>query len=774
MKISITSIRVKKHILKMTEAAMSSRVKAISGFLAIPLIVVALMIFIVLNEPPKSGITRAMAARSVALAVCSPEEFQAWTDDGWASHFSFSSEEVWYVSWLDYMYSKGYLNTDETPADRKTAEGMLTYGEAWQIASAIDPSLEHRIHKTEGNQDDPLPEDLWWKFYDALLKTVDPEGAVHEETLILYGTAENLPEAEPWAVYTDQGTRIFTGLALDAYIDHQITALVREDEMICVRDVERHAVLDNVWIMDGDSEQLRVYAGGVESVIPFRKSVKQAENLVRNMADLELSDGKIVKVSVKKDRVKGKMLSMTDSEIEIEGYGSVQLTDDCQYLKICGDLEPLDPAGILVGSDNLEYVTAHGKVCAVLMSREASEDKIRVLIMNQGFKGIFHDRIALQCKTEMTMTQGEKESSVSAGEALEFLPGDERLKHGRVILTPQEDAEITLTSLERTDGQPSYGGRLEILDTEDGIVLINEIYLEDYLKKVVPSEMPGSFELEALKVQAVCARTYAYTQMKNNRYSSYGAQIDDSTNYQVYNNVDPEPRAEQAVRDTYGKLLMYNGRPISAYYFSTSCGNTTDGSVWDMDPEDVPYLKSVALQSSRKSYDWSKESEFAAYIKRNNVKSYDSDSLYFRWKMTTTADRLAQTFDGIGTITSVTVTKRGGGGVALELQIRGTDGEMTISGQNSIRAALGDETLSLIRNDGSTSTGWSSLPSAFLVVEPDGRDENGIQKFTIYGGGYGHGAGMSQNGAQGMAKEGMKYDEILKFFYEGVSIEDWE
>jgi stage II sporulation protein D len=749
-------------------------VKEISGFLAIPFIVVVLMIFIVLNEPPKSGITRAMAARSVALAVCSPEDFEAWTDDGWASHFSFSSEEAWYVPWLDYMYSKGYLDMEETPADRRTAEGILTYGEAWRIAAAIDPSLERKIHKTERNRTEPLPEDIWWKFYDALLKIVDSEGAVHEETLILYGTADNLPEAEPWTAYTDQGTRTFTGLALDAYIDHQITALVREDEMICVREVERHAAMNNVWIVDGDSEQLRIYAGGVESAIRFRKPVKQADSLVQNMADLELSDGKITKVSVKKDRVKGKMLSVTDSSIEIEGYGNVELAEDCQFLKIFGDLQELDPAGILVGSDNLEYVTAHGKVCAVLMIREASEDKIRVLIMNQGFKGIFHEKISLACKSEMTMMQGDKESKVSAGEALEFVPGDERLKHGRVILTPQDDAEITLTSLKRTDGEPSYGGRMEILDTEDGLVLINEIYLEDYLKKVVPSEMPGNFELEALKAQAVCARTYAYTQMKSNRYSSYGAQIDDSTNYQVYNNVDPEPRAEQAVRDTYGKLLMYEGKPISAYYFSTSCGNTTDGSVWDMDPEDVPYLKSVALQSSRKSYDWSKESEFSAYIKRNNVKSYDSDSLYFRWKMTTNADRLAQTFDGIGTITSVTVTKRGGGGVALELRIRGSEGEMTISGQNSIRAALGDETLSLIRNDGSTSEGWSSLPSAFLVVEPDGRDENGVQKFTIYGGGYGHGAGMSQNGAQGMAKEGMKYDEILKFFYEGVSIEDWK
>jgi stage II sporulation protein D len=482
----------------------------------------------------------------------------------------------------------------------------------------------------------------------------------------------------------------------------------------------------------------------------------------------------VTKVSVKKDHVKGELLSLTDTEAEIEGYGTVPLAGNCLFLKTCGDLETLNPSSILTGSDNLEFVTAKGKICAVLMVREADEDKIRVLIMNQGFAGIYHDRIALRCAGGMTLKQGSQESTAAAGEELEFLPGDSRLKEGRLILTPPDDAEITLTSLERTDGQPSYGGRMEILDTEDGLVLINEIYIEDYLKKVVPSEMPGNFELEALKAQAVCARTYAYTQMQGNRYSEYGAQLDDSTNYQVYNNVDPEPRAEQAVRDTYGKLLKYDGKPISAYYFSTSCGNTTDGSVWDMDPEDVPYLKSVALQSSRKTYDWSKESEFASYIKRSNVRAYDSDSLYFRWKMTTNADLLAETFDGIGTITGVSITRRGGGGVALEMKIRGTDGELTVSGQNSIRAALGDSRLPLIRNDGTSSEGWNSLPSAFLTVEPDGRDEDGVQKFTIYGGGYGHGAGMSQNAAQAMAKEGMKYEEILKFFYEGVSIENWK
>src|SRR5699024_9658334 len=129
---------------------------------------------------------------------------------------------------------------------------------------------------------------------------------------------------------------------------------------------------------------------------------------------------------------------------------------------------------------------------------------------------------------------------------------------------------------ERGYGKPSYCGHLEVTDEEGGLALVNELYVEDYLKRVVPSEMPPSYEKEALKAQAVCARTFAYEQILGNSYSQYGAHVDDSTNFQVYNNAARDSRTDAAVDETYGQILMYEGEPIEALYFSTSCGVTAD------------------------------------------------------------------------------------------------------------------------------------------------------------------------------------------------------
>ena len=86
--------------------------------------------------------------------------------------------------------------------------------------------------------------------------------------------------------------------------------------------------------------------------------------------------------------------------------------------------------------------------------------------------------------------------------------------------------------------------------------MINEIDIEDYLKKVVPSEMPVSFGVNALKCQAVCARSYAYTQLTNNYYSEYGAHIDDSVSFQVYNNTYDSAESDEAVIATDGMVTI--------------------------------------------------------------------------------------------------------------------------------------------------------------------------------------------------------------------------
>ena len=119
--------------------------------------------------------------------------------------------------------------------------------------------------------------------------------------------------------------------------------------------------------------------------------------------------------------------------------------------------------------------------------------------------------------------------------------------------------------MERSQGTPAYRGSIELIKGENGILVINEVLLEEYLYAVVPSEMPASYPLEALKSQAVCARTYAYDKMCRAGLPAYGAHVDDSAAFQVYNNIEENADTTRAVKETAGLALFTKGsrrRPI--------------------------------------------------------------------------------------------------------------------------------------------------------------------------------------------------------------------
>ena len=118
----------------------------------------------------------------------------------------------------------------------------------------------------------------------------------------------------------------------------------------------------------------------------------------------------------------------------------------------------------------------------------------------------------------------------------------------------------------------------------------------------------------------------------------------------------------------------------------------------------------------------------------------------------------------LGTLESVEVTRRGDGDVAAELTAVGTGGSITVETENKIRTALGGSGYSIVRNDGQIVDSQRLLPSAFISIEKK------ANSYVIRGGGYGHGIGMSQNGANEMAKNGKNYMEILKLFYQNVEI----
>ena len=232
------------------------------------------------------------------------------------------------------------------------------------------------------------------------------------------------------------------------------------------------------------------------------------------------------------------------------------------------------------------------------------EETIRVLIQNSDYQGIFHKEVKLSCDTEWELHYGLD------GELTEKHAGGEELlldensawftECARIVLSPAEDGgKISLLSVNRSQGTPAYRGSMEIRKTGQGFVVINELPVEEYLYGVVPSEMPVSYPMEALKAQAICARTYVYAHLESPGYGEYGAHVDDSTGYQVYNNTAEKEEAIQAVQETKGEVVRLNGELVDTYYYSTSCGFGADERVWNPGEEKkVSYLTAASISET--------------------------------------------------------------------------------------------------------------------------------------------------------------------------------
>ncbi|MBQ8802066.1 MAG: SpoIID/LytB domain-containing protein [Tyzzerella sp.] len=400
---------------------------------------------------------------------------------------------------------------------------------------------------------------------------------------------------------------------------------------------------------------------------------------------------------------------------------------------------------------NQQYIES--KLPARLQQESETNPVIRVLIKTNGFQEITHTKVELSARQGLTVTAGETILEYGPNEVFLVQPDNELFRNGSIRVEAKDTTgKITVSSLNRGYGTPSYRGSFELFSTAEGIALVNELLMEEYLCSVVPSEMPASYEMEALKVQAICARSYAYCQTRELSYPEYNAHVDDSTLFQVYGNSREQESTIQAVNETAGRKLWHQGQVVKTYFYSTSCGHSTSIEAWGSAlTEENQYLKGVAICDE-------------------NGNAYEKDLAWFKWTAeipALTLQNLLELNTGmkIGTLQSVSITKRGVGNVALELVATGTENTITVQTENDIRSALGGSGVKITRQDGSTISSSSLLPSAFFTIEKNG------DKYIIKGGGYGHGIGMSQNGANEMAKAGKTYEEILTFFYPGTKVE---
>ena len=263
--------------------------------------------------------------------------------------------------------------------------------------------------------------------------------------------------------------------------------------------------------------------------------------------------------------------------------------------------------------------------------------------------------------------------------------------------------------------------RVKILSTDK----VEEVPLEEYIVGVLAGEMPIDFELEALKAQAVASRSYVLKRMEYNKDNEYD--VVDSVLNQVYldddylketwgNNYTIKiNKLRTAVNETYNEYMEYDGEIIDALFFSTSNGYTEDSHlVFNLE---LPYLKSV-----ESSWDQEVSSAFSSKYTYSLQEFYEKLGLEYKDKL------------------EVEILERSSTNRVLKLKINGQEFEGT----------------TLYNKLGLRSTDFEITQVGSNVV------------FDMKG--YGHGVGMSQYGALGMAKQGYTYDEILKHYYTGVTI----
>lgn len=589
--------------------------------------------------------------------------------------------------------------------------------------------------------------------------------------------------------------------------------------------------LKNVWITDAEADRITIFCDGeketffLEAETEGSDSVPAPEQMREQLADVELTDELVSAVVLKTDKFTGRVLSANENGIEIEGRGRIPLAEDYKGYRLYRELTMCTFADLTFGYANADFIQENGEICGILLAREANMEDIRVLIKTSDYVDILHTEVILTANSDFLLRYGSgeniQEELFPKGDKITIDMDSDYFVGERISIVPAVlTGRIQLLSVNRSQGIPSYRGHIELLRTAEGIAVVNELPLEEYLFSVVPSEMPASYPLEALKAQAICARTYAYGHMLRAGYPRYGAHVDDSTSYQVYNNITEADSTTTAVKETYGQMILTDeGTVANTYYYSTSCGVGTTASIWKTsEAQMLDYLKSSRLSPNPENpvqtddgavaagsteitaetiaEELSEEESFRDFITQTHAEDYEAQEGWYRWTYTVKeidVDRILETLknryeangkliltlkDGdyssqsiknFSKVTDITIVKRGPGGVADELVIATDKGTYKIISEYNIRAVLCDGVTRVVRQDGSEVSMPSLLPSAFFVIEPS-HDKKNMIGYNIIGGGFGHGVGMSQNGAKNMALQGLGAEQILNFFYEGCEI----
>jgi stage II sporulation protein D len=343
----------------------------------------------------------------------------------------------------------------------------------------------------------------------------------------------------------------------------------------------------------------------------------------------------------------------------------------------------------------------------------AAEEVIRIAVA----RGATEVRLSGGGLMAASLADDTRPLDLAGDRAVVRLEGDELKLDGNTV----EGPGVVFAALRTVHlGQRELAGEVQVRRAERGLAVVDVLPLEEYVALVTSAEMPASFPAEALKAQAVAARTFALARKLEARAEGRDYDLGATVLDQVYPGQGGNARAAAAAQATAGEVLVFDHRPIEAYFHSTCGGRTERGA--DALGRDLPYLASVPCNQCRAAP-------------------------RFRWSAQVSAAEMARICGLSGQATSVRIVERSSSGRAARVEVW--------AGTRRVRMTAVDLRQRL---------GYERLYSLAFEVRA-GRDG-----FLFEGKGSGHGAGLCQWGAAGRARAGEDYRRILASYYRGTEL----
>jgi len=635
-------------------------------------------------------ISREMAAKSIALAFYTNEELaELETELG----FSDVSEDDWAYPYICGCVEQGFFSGSEEGTFRPLDD--VTLWEAQILMDRLAPDYDSRIVLTEENKNLPISYELWTQLLETALKS-----RRGEDSLYSYGIKERNAVLLSVDGLFDTGKYTATGMDLLSYRYSRITFLEKEGEILLLLTVEaRSPVIQNVYCRT-EKGMLLLETGAGAARLEYKKKIQEG------FYDVTMEEGEVSEMAPAASLGRCTVKWVNDEEIYLAEKGLLKWAENAQLYDACQGVLSADFSDLICGTDCAEYFVKDGEICGAVIRERAVPERMRVYL-----KGAEQEKVTLSAEKGFTLSNDKTKKNFGKGKKAVLTADLPWFDHGILTVTAEGPVQIDFS-----DGTSySYEGSLELVRRgENSFSIVNELPLERYLLGVVPNEMPVSFGQTALEAQAIAARSFAYNQFYGNAYCGYGAHVVDTTASQVYLGYQKKDVAEAAVKATEGLCAVTaDGAVAQTYFYSTSCGfGAGSEEVWSADGTFGGKGKSY-LQP-RKYGDFAMpetEEEWLHFWQDWEQKGYDDTSSWYRWKVYFGCGQLTEILqktlvpsgkcliegerEELGKLQGIAVTRRGKGGIAMELTLTFEKGRAVVKTENAIRKALSPTKLTI-------------------------------------------------------------------------------